>query len=164
MLARDTIARSDRSAHTDEQMARYTSDSFYDNLLRSAANKGFDKGRVSLDGNQTEFMNDFVFVTTDNVYYQKSTRSYIPITSMAIMVRNQIGIPNGHVVFADAQGVMVNRAMSLPGLEPNAVVQWDSRRVYNKWRGRQATQLEKFDACAITDQTKLTYCSTTSAS
>jgi hypothetical protein len=143
-LARDTVARADQSAHTDK-IERYTSDTFLDNLLKTAADKGFDKGIPSIDTNQEKFLKGYVFVSMDNCYWHKSTGVVMGVNSFVAVARNEGRIPNAHNVFADVQGTVVSQVMMLPGYEKLSTVSYEGRQIWNKWAGRNATHIKGYD-------------------
>jgi hypothetical protein len=144
-LIRDTIERADQSGHKPEQIERYKSDSFLDQLIKSAGAKGFDKETVPLDGQAIEFFKDHVFSSSAGRFYCIKSKEWVSIHSFDLVARPHIHMAGGAKVFMDAGGAIVDNVLVIPGHSPMAITVFNGKKVFNRWEGRRGIELDDFD-------------------
>jgi hypothetical protein len=144
-LIRDSIDRADKSGHTPEQIERYKSDSFLDQLVKSAGAKGFDKEAVALDGQAVEFFKDHVFSSSAGKFYCIKSREWISINSFDLVARPHIKMAGAAKVFMDAGGTTVDNILCLPGQTPMATTVFNGKKVFNRWQGRRGILLDSYE-------------------
>lgn len=144
-LIRDTVSRAEKEGYGDEKISRYISDTFLDGLIRSASEKGFDKGAVLLDGRATSFFNNFIYVATAAKFFQADVQDWISPHAFDLIARPFLKMTGGGKVFIDAGGAIADYVWTIPGEPPLAMTTIDGKRIYNKWRGRRGIKLNKYD-------------------
>lgn len=144
MLARDIITLADKSRHTDEQIKRYMSDYFLDNLLKSAANKFSDPIGITPE-TRTEFHN-YIYITAADRFLDKGADTYIGKGAFNLVLRKYTHMANNDKLFVDAGGDCVHHCMTLPNEPPHSIVIVDKKKIYNRWEGRHGVLLESYNA------------------
>jgi hypothetical protein len=150
-LIRDSVNRANSDGHTKEQIERYCSDAFLDNLLRTASEKGFDKNTINLDINAKMFFQNYIYVEGAHKFYDKDADMHIAIGAMDLLARKHIHGAQGSKTFHDSEGDTVKQVLNVPGKDAMSAVIYEGIKVYNKWRGRQATYVEGSSAAPWED-------------
>lgn len=145
LLVRDYVARANKDGHNQEQMDRYTSDSFLDQLLKSAAVKGFDKNAVVIDANAAEMFKGYVYVESVHKFFKLKSSDWTSVGAFDQVSRKLLHMSGGSKIFIDAGGEIVDNVLSVPGSDPMQVIIHEGKRIYNKWRGRTAMLLDTYE-------------------
>lgn len=151
VLIRDVVDRADQSKHKKDQIERYKSDYFLDNLIKSAVTKGFDKDQVNIDANTQEFFSHYVYLSELGKFWDKRNKGFISTGSFDIVARRFLHGTGATKIFVDAGGEIARATMTVPGASPNAIVQWEGTKIYNKWPGRDGLLLEDYSATILED-------------
>lgn len=150
-LIRDVIDRADQHKHSKEQIERYKSDYFLDNLIKSAVTKGFDKDRPQIDANTQHFFGGYVYLRVPHKFYSKKDKDVLSVGAFDMVARPFLHGSGGSKIFMDAGGEHASTAMNIPGEMSDSIIKWEGVDVYNKWPGRGGLLLDDYNAAMWED-------------
>jgi hypothetical protein len=135
-LARDAIAKADTGQHSAEQIERYKSDYFLDQLFNSAAEK---IGTDNINPNVFTALQRYVFIRTSNNYLDTTTGKTVVTDALNKEFSYLFGGKRvADKVFHESKSAFreASHMEFVPGEKPKDVVSINGIKVYNTWEGR----------------------------
>ena len=138
-LARDAITRADKSQHSAEQVERYKSDYFLEQLFNSAAEK---IGTDNISPNVFTALQRYIFIRTAN--------NYLDTTSGKTVVTDALNKEFAYLfggkrvadkIFHENKNAFreASHMEFVPGEKPKDVVSVQGIKVFNTWEGRNGS-------------------------
>lgn len=138
-LARDAILRADKTQHSPEQIERYKSDYFLDQLFNSAAEK---IGTDNISPNVFTALQRYIFIRTNN--------NYLDTTSGKTVVTDALNKEFAYLfggkrvadkIFHENKSAFreASHMEFVPGERPKDVVSVGPVKVFNTWEGRNGS-------------------------
>lgn len=135
-LARDAILRADKSQHSAEQIERYKSDYFLDQLFNSAAEK---IGTDNINPNVFTALQRYVFIRTGNNYLDTISGKTVVTDALNKEFAYLFGGKRAaDKIFHENKNAFreASHMEFVPGEKPKEVVSVNGVKVYNTWEGR----------------------------
>ena len=135
-LARDAITKADKTQHSAEQIDRYKSDYFLDQLFNSAAEK---IGTDNINPNVFTALQRYIFIRTGNNYLDTSTNKTVVTDALNKEFAYLFGGKRiADKIFHENKSAFreASHMEFVPGEKPKDVVSVNGIRVFNTWEGR----------------------------